>query len=132
MIKRYSVKEIETIWSDQNKFDTWLEIEKQLIVYLYSIKKIDENTYLNLVNNMSFDLEKLYELEETTKHDVIAFLRAISLNIEDKNLKKWIHYGLTSTDVVDTANAVLIKQTNDIILSISLSRFNTLDLLKIG
>lgn len=117
MIKRYSVKEIETIWSDQNKFDTWLEIEKQLIVYLYSIKKIDENTYLNLVNNMSFDLEKIYELEETTKHDVIAFLRAISLNIEDKNLKKWIHYGLTSTDVVDTANAVLIKQTNDIILS---------------
>lgn len=115
MINRYKVDEIESIWNDQSKFETWLEIEKQVIGFLYHFKKIDENTYNTLMNQMSFRLEDIYNIEKETKHDVIAFLRAISLNIEDDNAKKWIHYGLTSTDVVDTANAVMLKKTNDII-----------------
>lgn len=115
MIKRYAVKEIETIWSDQNKFDTWLLIEKEIINYLFKSKKIDESTHDELISKMHYKIEDIYEIEKETKHDVIAFLRAISLNIENDDTKKWIHYGCTSTDIVDTANAVMLKQTNNII-----------------
>lgn len=116
MIARYNIKEIEQIWSEYNKFNTWLLIEKEVINYFYHSKKIDEKTHFQLINQMSFNVDDIKKIEKETKHDVIAFLRAISLNIENSALKKWIHYGLTSTDIVDTANAVLLKQTNEIIL----------------
>ncbi|BAC44372.1 adenylosuccinate lyase [Malacoplasma penetrans] len=116
MIKRYEVPIISKIWSDENKFNTWLKIEKCVINYFYVSKKIDEQTFNLLNEKMSFDLNEIYEIEKNTKHDVIAFLRAISLNIKEDSVKKWIHYGLTSTDVVDTANAVMLKETNLLII----------------
>lgn len=116
MIKRYEVPKISQIWSDENKFNTWLKIEKCVVEYFYVHKKIDKQTFDLLNENMIFDLEKIYEIEKETKHDVIAFLRAISLNIQESHAKKWIHYGLTSTDIVDTANAVMLKETNLLIV----------------
>ena len=115
MIKRYEVKEISKIWSDINKFNVWLEIEKKVIEFFYINKKINQETFLLLMDKMQFNIDEIFELEKETKHDVIAFLRAISKNIDDPKIKKWIHYGLTSTDIVDTANAVMLKQSNDLI-----------------
>lgn len=126
MIQRYKIDEIDYIFSDENKFNTWLLIEKEVINFLYSSKKIDEHTKNQLLSKMKFNINDIYDLEKDTKHDVIAFLRAISLNIKDDNLKKWIHYGLTSTDVVDTANAYMLKQANEIILNDLKKLFSTL------
>lgn len=117
MIKRYEIKEVSEIWSDINKFNTWLDIEKKVIEFFFNTKKIDSNTFELLNKNMFFDINEIYELEKETKHDVIAFLRVISKNIDNPKIKKWIHYGLTSTDIVDTANAVMLKQSNDLIFN---------------
>src|SRR5699024_8496153 len=63
--------------------------------------------------NATFDVERIYEIEQETRHDVVAFTRSVSESLGEE--KKWVHYGLTSTDVVDTALSYLIKQANDII-----------------
>lgn len=113
MIQRYSRKEMLNVWSDKNKFDAWLKVEffaseafeKLGIIPKYDVKKLWENG--------KFDLDRIYELEKETRHDVVAFTRAVSESLGDE--KKWVHYGLTSTDVVDTAYGYLLKQANDII-----------------
>lgn len=113
MIQRYSRKEMLNVWSDKNKFDAWLKVEffaseafeKLGIIPKYDVKK--------LWKNGKFDLDRIYELEKETRHDVVAFTRAVSESLGDE--KKWVHYGLTSTDVVDTAYGYLLKQANDII-----------------
>src|SRR5690625_1215950 len=66
-----------------------------------------------LYENASFDMERIKEIEKETRHDVVAFTRAVSESLGEE--RKWVHYGLTSTDVVDTALSYLIKQANDII-----------------
>lgn len=113
MIQRYSRKEMLNVWSDKNKFDAWLKVEffaseafeKLGIIPKYDVKKLWENG--------KFDLDRIYELEKETRHDVVAFTRAVSESLGYE--KKWVHYGLTSTDVVDTAYGYLLKQANDII-----------------
>ena len=113
MIERYSRSEMRKIWTDENKFQTYLKIEKlsaQAFEQLGVIPKKD----LDLIEkNATFRLERIYELEQETKHDVVAFTRAVSESLGDE--KKWIHFGLTSTDVVDTANGYLLKQANEIL-----------------
>lgn len=114
MIKRYSTSRMEDLWSIENKFKTYLEIEiaasnswaKKGVVPLSSAAKIEKNAKINL--------ERILEIENETKHDVIAFTRQISETLGPE--KKWIHYGLTSTDVVDTAYGVQLKKANDYIL----------------
>lgn len=113
MISRYSREKMKKIWSDDAKFSAFLKIEilaceaweKQGIIPSDDLEKIKANA--------SYSLKRISELEETTKHDVIAFTRAVSESLGDE--KKWIHYGLTSTDVVDTANGYLLKEANDIL-----------------
>lgn len=113
MIDRYSRKEMTDIWSDKNKFNAWLKVEffaseafsKLGIIPKYDVDKLWENGKVNV--------SRVYELEKQTKHDVVAFTRAVSESLGDE--KKWVHYGLTSTDVVDTAYGYLLKQANDII-----------------
>lgn len=113
MIQRYSRKEMLNVWSDKNKFNAWLKVEffaseafeKLGIIPKYDVKKLWENG--------KFDLDRIYELEKETRHDVVAFTRAVSESLGDE--KKWVHYGLTSTDVVDTAYGYLLKQANEII-----------------
>ena len=114
MIKRYEVKEITEIWSDENKFQNWLNIELLNCEALSKLKVIPINEINEIKKTIGFNINDVYEIEKETKHDVIAFTRAIS-KFMNNDVKKWIHYGLTSTDVVDTANAVALKQSNDII-----------------
>ncbi len=113
MIDRYSSKEMKNIFSLNNKFRKYLDVELALIDYLYSINKITNEEYEKIKTNANFDLEGILNLEKETKHDVIAFTRNVSSYLGEE--KRWIHYGLTSTDVVDTASAVIYKEANDII-----------------
>lgn len=114
MINRYAVKEIQEIWSEKSKYDAWLLVELYAIeAYAKFNKSITKDDIAKLWKGAKVDVERISEIEKETRHDVIAFTRQISETLGEE--KKWIHYGLTSTDVVDTAQSVLLKQVNKII-----------------
>jgi len=113
MIERYSRPEMTAVWTDKNKFSLFMQIEL-LNAEAYARKGILSLEKLKtLQDKASFSLPRIAELEAETKHDVIAFTRTVSESLGDE--KRWIHYGLTSTDVVDTANGVMLKQANAIL-----------------
>ena len=114
MIDRYSTKRMKKIWNEQNKFETYLKVEiaatkawvKEGVVPAEDLDSIIKNAFVNL--------DRLKEIEKEVKHDVVAFTRSVSETLG--NEKKWIHYGLTSTDVVDTSYAVQLKEANEYLL----------------
>jgi len=113
MIERYSRKEMAEIWTEQNQFQSWLEVELAACHAWSQLGKIPEEDVKKLYQNAAFDIDRIKEIEKETRHDVVAFTRAVSENLGPE--KKWIHYGLTSTDVVDTANGYRLKQANRIL-----------------
>ncbi|MDE7263772.1 MAG: adenylosuccinate lyase [Anaeroplasmataceae bacterium] len=113
MIERYSRPVMRKIWTDENKFKAFLKVEILACRAWSEIGYIPKADIDKIEKNASFDLKRIYEIEEETRHDVVAFTRAVSETLGEE--RKWIHYGLTSTDVVDTANGYLLKQANDIL-----------------
>ena len=113
MIERYSRQEMSDIWSEQNQFQAWLEVELAACRAWSKIGKIPEEDVDKLYEKASFDIDRIKEIEKETRHDVVAFTRSVSESLGDE--KKWVHYGLTSTDVVDTANGYRLKQTNELL-----------------
>ena len=115
MIDRYSREPMRKIWSMQNQYQTWLDVEiaideawnKQGMITGEEIKKIQDHA--------TFDADKIAEIEKETHHDIVAFTRNVSESLGPE--KRWIHYGITSTDVVDTAQALRLKQANQILRS---------------
>ncbi|MFA5220365.1 MAG: lyase family protein, partial [Bacilli bacterium] len=123
MIERYQTKEMKYIWSEENKFQKFLDVEIAACEAYYELGVIPKEELLKIVENSTFTVSRIKEIERTTKHDVIAFTRTISESLGEE--KKWIHYGLTSTDVVDTANGLLLREANEIL------KKDLLDLLKV-
>ncbi|OEF97011.1 adenylosuccinate lyase [Desulfuribacillus alkaliarsenatis] len=113
MIERYSRPEMAAIWTEENKFNAWLRVEIEACEAWAELGVIPKEDVQKLWDKAGFDVQRIHEIEAETRHDVVAFTRAVSETLEEE--KKWVHYGLTSTDVVDTALAFLIKQANDII-----------------
>ncbi|WP_042141961.1 adenylosuccinate lyase [Paucisalibacillus sp. EB02] len=113
MIGRYTREEMGKIWTEENKFKAWLEVEILACEAWCELGVIPKEEVKQLRNNASFDINRIYEIEKETRHDVVAFTRAVSETLGEE--RKWVHYGLTSTDVVDTALSYLIKQANEII-----------------
>ena len=113
MIERYSREEMIAIWTEQAQFDAWLDVELAACWAWAQIGVIPQKDVDTLYQNASFSLERIKEIEEQTRHDVVAFTRAVSETLGDE--KKWVHYGLTSTDVVDTAWGVRLKKANQIL-----------------
>lgn len=113
MIERYTRPEMGNIWTEENKFKAWLEVEILACEAWSELGHIPREDVKKLRENASFDMNRIYEIEEETRHDVVAFTRAVSETLGEE--RKWVHYGLTSTDVVDTALSYLLKQANDII-----------------
>lgn len=107
---------MKRIWDEKAKFLAMLKVELAVLKSWVKEGTIKEEEYLEVKNSAKVNIKRIKEIEKSTKHDVIAFTRAISETIPYES-KKWVHYGLTSTDVVDTANAILIKQANKVILS---------------
>ncbi len=114
MIERYSTKRIDKVWSEQNKFDTYLKVEIAATKAWMDEGVVPAADYELIKANAKVNLDRLKEIEAETKHDVIAFTRAVSETLGDE--KKWVHYGLTSTDVVDTAYSVQLKEVNEYLL----------------
>jgi len=113
MIDRYSRPVMKKLWSDKQKFDTYLKIEVLNVEALNELNIVSDKELKLIKDNAKYSLRRVKELEQETKHDVIAFTRAISESLGEE--KRFIHYGLTSTDVVDTAYGVLLKKANKLI-----------------
>lgn len=113
MITRYSRPEMTEIWSEHNQFQAWLEVELAACWAWSKLGKIPNKDVDLLYANARFDIDRIKEIELETRHDVVAFTRAVSESLGEE--RKWVHYGLTSTDVVDTALGFRLKQANKIL-----------------
>ncbi|KAI92052.1 adenylosuccinate lyase [Spiroplasma melliferum] len=113
MIERYFVPEIGKIWSDENKYNTWAKVELLVCEGWAQIGLIPPTDIEKIKTNLTVNLPRMLELEAETKHDVVAFTRMLSETLGPE--KKWIHYGLTSTDIVDTSQNYLMKESNHIV-----------------
>ena len=113
MISRYSRPEMSNIWTDEAKFKAYLKVEIEACKAWSKLGVIPKKDVDLIEKNASFDINRIFEIEQTTRHDVVAFTRAVSETLGEE--RKWVHYGLTSTDVVDTANGYILKQANNIL-----------------
>ena len=113
MIDRYARKQMQDVWSEQAKFEAWLKVEILIDEAWSKLGHIPEEDVNKIKENAKFDVNRIAEIENETRHDVVAFTRCVSESLGEE--KKWIHYGITSTDVVDTANGIRYKNANDIL-----------------
>ena len=114
MIERYSRKVMRDVWTEENKFGAYLEVEILSCEAWSKLGVIPAEDVEKIRAKAAFKVDRIKEIEEQTRHDVVAFTRAVSESLGEE--RKWVHYGLTSTDVVDTANGYLIKQADAILL----------------
>lgn len=115
MIERYTLPEMGSIWSQQNKFQKWLDVEIAVCEVHADDGTIPRKAVDEIKAKAAFTVERIAEIEKTTDHDVIAFTTNLAENIGES--ARFVHYGLTSSDVVDTANAILLKESCDVLLA---------------
>lgn len=113
MIERYTRPEMGAIWTDENKYNAWLEVEILASEAWAELGDVPKEDVEKIRQNAGFSVDRILEIEEETRHDVVAFTRAVSETLGEE--RKWVHYGLTSTDVVDTALSYLLLQANKIL-----------------
>lgn len=113
MLERYTRPEMGKIWSDENKYAAWLKVEIAATNAWSEIGEVPREDAAKIAQNARFTAERVAELEQVTHHDVVAFTRTVSESLGPE--KKWVHFGLTSTDVVDTAQGYILKQADEII-----------------
>ncbi|HDT9995813.1 TPA: adenylosuccinate lyase [Listeria monocytogenes] len=113
MLERYTRKEMGNIWTEQNRYQAWLEVEILACEAWAELGDIPKEDVAKIRANAKFDVDRIHEIELETRHDVVAFTRSVSESLGAE--RKWVHYGLTSTDVVYTANSYLLKQANEIL-----------------
>ncbi len=113
MIPRYSRNKLKEIWEPENKFNIWLKIEILVCEALHKLGKIPQKSLINIKKKASFDIKRIDKIEKEVKHDVIAFLTNLSENIGEDS--RFIHLGLTSSDILDTCLSIQIKQSVNII-----------------
>src|SRR5437763_14326248 len=114
MIERYTLPEMRDIWSLQNKFQKWLDVEIAVCEVHAENGLIPADSLNEIKSKAAFSIERIKEIEKTTDHDVIAFTTNLAESIGDA--ARFVHYGLTSSDVGDTANALLLRDACDIVL----------------
>jgi adenylosuccinate lyase len=125
LIPRYTRPEMGRIWSDENRFRTWLEVEVAATETLAEAGLVPKNAAQAIRLTADFDIARIHEIEAEVRHDVIAFTTAVAEIVGPH--ARWFHYGLTSNDVVDTAQALLIGQASAVI-AVELQRLS--DVLK--
>ena len=114
MIERYTLAEMGALWNEQSKFQKWLDVEIAVCEVHAEMGTIPRDALEQIKARARFSVERINEIEKTTDHDVIAFTTNLAENIGEAS--RFVHYGLTSSDVVDTANALLLRDACDILL----------------
>ena len=115
MIPRYTREEMGRVWSDANRFQRWLDVELAAAETLAEAGQIPQDAVSVMRSRAKIDVARIHEIESHVKHDVIAFTMAVGDSIGDPNAARWLHYGMTSNDVVDTAQALLLRDASHII-----------------
>ena len=113
MIPRYSRPEMARLWSDENRFATWLEVEIAATEVLVERGVVPKEALAAIKARARFDVARIEEIEREVQHDVIAFVSCVAENVGPEG--RWLHYGLTSSDVVDTALAILMRDACDLL-----------------
>src|SRR5216110_425938 len=114
MIPRYSRPEMARLWSEQNKFATWLRVEIAATEVLAERGTVPREALEAIRTRARFDVARIDEIEKEVQHDVIAFVSNVAESIGPEG--RWLHYGLTSSDVVDTALSLLMKEACALVL----------------
>jgi adenylosuccinate lyase len=114
VIPRYSREKMSAIWSPENRYQKWLDIEILACEAMAQMGNIPEYSLKNIKEKAAFDVARIEEIEKTTKHDVIAFLTSVTERVGEDG--RFIHMGLTSSDILDTSLAVLLKEASDILI----------------
>ena len=115
MIPRYSNEKISSIWTDKNRYEIWLQIEVYICEKLCIDKKIPKKDFLLIKNKSKIDVKDIEKLDEKTHHEVIAFLNSVSKKVGKSS--RYIHQGVTSSDIIDTAFSLQLKQATEIIIN---------------
>ena len=114
MISRYSREKMTKIWSPENRYQKWLDVEIMACEAMAKLGKIPENSLKNIKQKVAINVKRIDEIEKTTKHDVIAFLTSLTEKVGEDG--RFIHMGLTSSDILDTSLAILLKESAEILL----------------
>ena len=115
MIARYTRSEMGRVWSEENKFQKWLEVELAAADTLAEAGIVPREAAAKLRARARVDVARINEIESKVRHDVIAFTIAVQESVGDPEAARWLHYGLTSNDVVDTAQALLVRDASQLI-----------------
>jgi len=115
LIPRYTRKEMGQVWSDANRFQKWLDVELAATETLAEAGLVPKDAARIICERAKVDVPRIHELEARVKHDVIAFTMNVGESIGDPAAARWLHYGLTSNDVVDTAQALQIRDASHIL-----------------
>jgi adenylosuccinate lyase len=115
MIERYTLPEMGAVWSEENKFQKWLDVELAVCEVHAEMGTIPRDALEQIKTRAKFSVARINDIERTTNHDVIAFTTNLAEEIGDA--ARFVHFGLTSSDVVDTANALLLRDACDILLA---------------
>ncbi len=114
MVERYARKEMSEKWTMQAKYDAWLKVEIAATKAWNKMGLVPDADCKKIAKNASFDIDRIDEIEQETKHDVIAFLTSVGESLGEE--KRWVHYGMTSSDCIDTAVALQIKDSLSVII----------------
>src|SRR5690242_8059171 len=120
MIPRYTRPEMGRIFGDENRFEQWLAVELAASEALAETGEVPAEAARALRQHAAFDVARIHEIEREVKHDVIAFTTAVAEKMAaagHADASRWLHYGLTSNDVVDTAQALLVRAASDAIVA---------------
>src|SRR5467141_1082212 len=115
MIDRYTLPEMGALWSEETKFQKWLDVEVAVCEVHAEMGTIPREALEQIKSRAKFSVARINEIEKTTNHDVIAFTTNLAESIGDQ--ARFVHYGLTSSDVVDTANALLLREASQLLLN---------------
>ncbi len=114
MIPRYETPEIKKIWPDENRFGRWLDVELAATQAWNEAGVVPDGDFKNIKEKAGFNVERIREIEEVTQHDVIAFVSSVAETIGESG--RFVHLGLTSSDVIDTASSLLLGESMDVVL----------------
>src|SRR5258706_6852054 len=114
MIDRYTLPEISKVWTDENKFSIWLKIEVLATEANSKLGIVPKSSLQKIKSRAKFNIKRINKIESVVKHDVIAFLTSVSEFVGPDS--RFIHYGMTSSDVLDTALSVQMKEAGELIL----------------
>jgi adenylosuccinate lyase len=114
MIRRYTHPDMGRIWSDQRRYETWLQVEIAAVDAMARAGIVPEDAARDIRTRAAFSIDRIEEIEQTTQHDVIAFTTAVAEHVGAS--ARWLHFGLTSSDVIDTAQALQMREACDLVL----------------